>query len=220
MRTIETFDDYVNGLSEALDWRGERAGGELEHVARGKDATYRIYKDGGTYHLEADGAAKCKGTLAVCKGFAEDLEKRIALHEGEIVLRPAGDDGLGNQLYVAKGVKGYFVMMDGEPWHCADDVNFEPEKKYTGKYRIEEGAPARVDEARYTYEPTNFYAARTWSVGMATDADRAAYKKGYDRAQKLLADLVATLEGLPRVDQFEDIPDAIKELRLVRERFS
>lgn len=145
--------------------------------------------------------------------FSEDgeyaWEVSESVREGELVLKPAGEDDNGNQLYVAKGAKGYFVKVDGAVHRCQDDVHFEAGEKLTGKYRIEEG----VNEARYTYEPTNFYAARTWSVDMATDADRAAYKKGYTRAQKLLADLVATLEGLPRVDQFEDIPDAIKALR-------
>ena len=89
-----------------------------------------------------------------------------------------------------------------------------------GEYAWEVSESARVDEARYTYEPKNFYAARDWSVDMATDADKAAYKTGYARAKTKLAELIATLEGLPRVDQMEDIPYIIKELRQVRDRFS
>ncbi len=64
---------------------------------------------------------------------------REFLAEGVLVLKPAGDDGEGNQLYVEKGGKAYFVKVDGDLYRCADDVYFEPTEKYTGGYRIDEG---------------------------------------------------------------------------------
>lgn len=138
--------------------------------------------------------------------------RRLRSHADKDALSKAvtGDPRAGER-EVAKALDD---MSDTEVEDIYDKLDGDDLIESGGFKRFEEFVEEeRVDEARYTYEPTNFYAARTWSMDMATDADKAAYKKGYARAQKLLVDLVSTLESLPRVNQFEDIPDAIKALR-------
>ena len=185
-------------VSEAatLDWHGEKVGDELEHHATGKNAAYRIYKDHrSTYFLQADGSVKCKGTLAVCKGRAEDLERAYVSKDED------GNTVFEGRLYP----ESYFT-----------EKRLEAAGKRVPDGIVRESAVTEAAAPKYTYEPKNFYAAREWKVSMATAADKATYKRGYAKAKKLLDELISTLETLPRVDQFEDIPDAIKALREVR----
>lgn len=72
---------------------------------------------------------------------------------------------------------------------------------------------------KYTYEPTNFYSARNWTLDMATAADRAQYQAKMAQARQQLRQLIQLLESVPRVDQFEDIPDLIKQLRIAESNY-
>ncbi len=82
MAKFKRFDELDPGEGTVLSWK--RVDGGTQR-ARGKDAVYDLIKDHrGSFSLEVDGRLECKGTQAVCKGFAQDRENKSAISKSAI----------------------------------------------------------------------------------------------------------------------------------------